>query len=267
MQVPGVSKGINTKGSFNYLYLLVFILIAFLVGLIGYSFFLYNKRIMSGEKRKELSTIADLKADQITQWRKDCIVDASAIYANAMIAHRFIDYFNGKETSLALEEFRTWLTSLHDIAGYSRAVITRPNGEIVVSVPDDHHLMTNHCLNMTTEAARRQEVIFSDFHRDDPSGHIHLNLIIPIKHTVGKHSKTIAVLSLEMDPHTFLYPLIRSWPTQSKTAETLLVERDGNDVLFLNNLRFRENTALSLRYCWWRVLYFPLIPRSPQRRQ
>ena len=164
-----------------------------------------------------------------------------------MIVHRFIDYFNGKETTLALEEFRTWLTSLHDIAGYSRAVITRPNGEIVVSVPDDHHLMTNHCLNMTTEAARRQEVIFSDFHRDDPSGHIHLNLIIPIKHTVGKHSKTIAVLSLEMDPHTFLYPLIRSWPTQSKTAETLLVERDGNDVLFLNDLRFRENTALSLR--------------------
>jgi PAS domain S-box-containing protein len=41
--------------------------------------------------------------------------------------------------------------------------------------------------------------------------------------------------------------LIQSWPTNSRTAETLLARREGNDVLYLNELRHRKNTALSLR--------------------
>jgi hypothetical protein len=44
-----------------------------------------------------------------------------------------------------------------------------------------------------------------------------------------------------------LYPFIKRWPTPSQTAETLIVRRDGNDALFLNELRFRKNTALNLR--------------------
>src|SRR4030067_2218657 len=37
------------------------------------------------------------------------------------------------------------------------------------------------------------------------------------------------------------------WPPPSKTAETLIIRRDGNDALFLNELRFRKKTALNLR--------------------
>ena len=38
------------------------------------------------------------------------------------------------------------------------------------------------------------------------------------------------------------YAFISKWPTPSQTGETLLVRRDGDDVLFLNELRFREDT-------------------------
>jgi len=55
-------------------------------------------------------------------------------------------------------------------------------------------------------------------------------------------------LSYRFDPERYLYPLIRRLPTSSPTAETVLVRRDGDDVLYLNDLRFRENTALNLRY-------------------
>src|SRR5208337_559210 len=43
------------------------------------------------------------------------------------------------------------------------------------------------------------------------------------------------------------YPFMKRWPVPSETAETLLVRRDGNDALFLNELKFRTNTALNLR--------------------
>jgi PAS domain S-box-containing protein len=44
-----------------------------------------------------------------------------------------------------------------------------------------------------------------------------------------------------------LYPLIQSWPIPSDSAETLLVQQDGDDVVFLNDLRFRPDAALSFR--------------------
>ncbi len=55
------------------------------------------------------------------------------------------------------------------------------------------------------------------------------------------------VFLFRINPRDFLYPLIQSWPVPSRSAESLLVRRDGEDVLFLNDLRHRKDTALSLR--------------------
>ncbi|MCX8119177.1 MAG: diguanylate cyclase, partial [Desulfobacterota bacterium] len=58
----------------------------------------------------------------------------------------------------------------------------------------------------------------------------------------------MALLVFEMDPNQFLCPLLQSWPVPSQTAETLLVRREGEEVVFLNDLRHRKNTALNLRF-------------------
>jgi len=52
---------------------------------------------------------------------------------------------------------------------------------------------------------------------------------------------------LRIDPETYLYPFINRWPSPAQTAETLLVRRDGNDALFLNELKFQRLTALKQR--------------------
>ena len=52
---------------------------------------------------------------------------------------------------------------------------------------------------------------------------------------------------LRIDPSVYLYPFIQRWPTPSETAETLLIRREGNEAVFLNELKFQKNTALTLR--------------------
>lgn len=59
-------------------------------------------------------------------------------------------------------------------------------------------------------------------------------------------SAVMGVLVLR-DDLRFLFSLIQSWPVESKTGETLLVTRDGDDVLFLNELRYKKGTALKFR--------------------
>jgi PAS domain S-box-containing protein len=55
------------------------------------------------------------------------------------------------------------------------------------------------------------------------------------------------VLVIRIDPHQVLYPLVQEWPTPSPSAETALVRREGDEILYLNDLRFREGTALKMR--------------------
>jgi PAS domain S-box-containing protein len=59
--------------------------------------------------------------------------------------------------------------------------------------------------------------------------------------------RPLGTLILRIDPTLYLYPFIQTWPVQSRTSETLIIRREGNDVLFLNELRFQKNTALNLR--------------------
>jgi ABC-type transport system involved in multi-copper enzyme maturation permease subunit len=91
----------------------------------------------------------------------------------------------------------------------------------------------------TSEILRSGQVDFLDFHRDVPDRPIHLAVLVPI---LGGQdgSRAIGLLVLRIDPEKYLYPLINRWPTPSQTAETLIIRRDGNDALFLNELRFQK---------------------------
>jgi signal transduction histidine kinase/CheY-like chemotaxis protein/HPt (histidine-containing phosphotransfer) domain-containing protein/PAS domain-containing protein len=73
-----------------------------------------------------------------------------------------------------------------------------------------------------------------------------MGLLVPILNETDGRSPW-GVLAMQIDPEARLYPYIRQWPTLSTTAETLLVRREGDKAVFLNELRFQKNTALKLR--------------------
>ncbi|HEX7534756.1 MAG TPA: ATP-binding protein, partial [Syntrophales bacterium] len=94
-------------------------------------------------------------------------------------------------------------------------------------------------------ALRTKNVIFSDLRWGEIEKAIHLDIFIPL---IGpKSNNAVGVLLLRIDPFEYIFPLIQSWPTQSVTAETLLARREGDDVVYLNELRHKKGTALNLR--------------------
>jgi PAS domain S-box-containing protein len=77
------------------------------------------------------------------------------------------------------------------------------------------------------------------------NGSILIDTIAPITET-GR-TRVLGCLDLRADARSDLFSLIQSWPTPSSSAETLMVRAEGDDVLFLNDLRHRAGAALSLR--------------------
>ncbi len=76
------------------------------------------------------------------------------------------------------------------------------------------------------------------------SGAIAITAAAPVP---GADGMPVALLEMCHDLRDDLLPLLEQWPGTEKTAETLLIQRDGTDVLFLNSLRHRGNAALNLR--------------------
>jgi PAS domain S-box-containing protein len=111
-------------------------------------------------------------------------------------------------------------------------------------------------------ALRSNDAVLTDLHRPDAGGPIHLDLIVPVIPSDPAPAATrpapIAVIVLLLNPESFLFPMIQTWPTPSATAETLLVRREGDEVVYLNELRHRKGTALALR----RPVSDPLLPAA-----
>jgi PAS domain S-box-containing protein len=194
----------------------------------------------------ELSAIADLKTNQINQWRKERLADGELFVKNSAFSKLVKRYLDHQDDTGVREQIGAWLGRMATHAQYRKIFLVDTKGVKRLVLPDGQEAGTilDDMGNVQALAIRR--LSFLDFHRDKPDGPEHLDLVVPI-YAEPDWQELLGYLIIEIDPDVYLFPLIQTWPTPSTSAETLLVRREGQDVLFLNNLRFRENAALSLR--------------------
>jgi PAS domain S-box-containing protein len=133
------------------------------------------------------------------------------------------------------------------VYGYTSVVFADAQGRIQLKVPADSPL-SDASINRHVQAALQSPNIqISDLNRDTTNDPILMWLECPILSDLPAAHAIAGAVILVIDPHTFLYPAIKKWPAPSATAETDLVRRDGDEVVCLNDLRFRPHSALNVR--------------------
>ena len=210
-------------------------------GLAGYLYTTAERRSFNTETRNELVSIADMKVRQVTAWREERLADAEVVQLNPFTARAVLEDLN---TGRGRGEIETWMALLMKSYHYTAVSLWDRDGRRRLGLPagepaDDRER------EFVMQAIRGTEPILGDLQRDEPTGAIHMALATPFLSTSSP--EPFGVLLLKIDPEQFLYPLIQSWPVPSRSAETLLVRREGNDVVYLNELRHRKDTALKLR--------------------
>ncbi len=192
----------------------------------------------------QLQAVWQLKADELVNWRDERLGDAQVLYRNtafSTLVQHFLDESEDKESR---RQLTAWLTKYPEAFGYERVFLLDSGGIERLAVPETGEPLASHVIQDAAQGAG--EITFLDFHRDEPSGHVHLALLVPILDP-QEGSQPLGTLVMRIDPQTYLYPFLQQWPTPSETAETLLVRREGEQVVFLSELRFERATALSLR--------------------
>ena len=144
------------------------------------------------------------------------------------------------------EELRTWLSHFQACEHYNRVVLFDSLGNRWITTSATDEPLSSVTYQKAREVLRSKQLTFADFYPNGFNQKVYLRLFVPILDQQAA-KQPLGVLMLRTDPSVDLYPFIQRWPTPSKTAETLLVRREGNEVVFLNELRFQKHTALFKR--------------------
>jgi PAS domain S-box-containing protein len=216
-------------------------------GITGIIYYNYQKDNLLTEKLQELSSISDLKIRNITQWRFERLADGRFLGDNIMLADQVSDFLSKKRQVPSVGIIRGILKSLTENYDYRQAIITDPKGEIRFAYPGRDSIEADNLAQLLPVITRERKVVLTDFKTGDPENFPHLDLIVPL--IDRKISDTIVqgLLILRIDPAKVLYPLLQSWPTASRSAESLLVRKDGDEIVYLNELRHLKNSVLKLR--------------------
>jgi two-component system, cell cycle sensor histidine kinase and response regulator CckA len=222
----------------------VFSVICIIVCLGGYVYYIFENVSIHRSTEQEMKTIAELKANMISQWFKEKSAEALVISNSPFFVPAMKEWINHRQNTTLTKNIRKRLDLLRNQFGSEDVYIASAKGDLLLSIDND----TTHLDSLTGSIIRAtlhgHELTSSDFYPCPLHKKIHFDIITPVR---DENSHTIAVLVVRDDPRNFLYPMLDAWPTSRRSAETILVRRDGDSVLYLSNLRFQNNHDLSIR--------------------
>ncbi|HMN59084.1 MAG TPA: PAS domain S-box protein [Anaerolinea sp.] len=222
---------------------LFFVIVALLIAG-GIWFYNSEAQNIRNQKNSELRAIAALKIGQITQWREERLGDALFFSSSPAIQTGISLWLSSPEDPAPKSALNDQLGDLIHAYKYQNAILVTADGSMLLAGDPQSTEIFPETQRLIQQALTASGPIMGDFFANPTSGQVWLEFAAAISNPDGLAP---VVLILRVDPNQYLYPLVQTWPTPSQSAETLLVRKDGNDVLYLNTLRHDPTRVLTIR--------------------
>ncbi|HLP98692.1 MAG TPA: bacteriohemerythrin [Sideroxyarcus sp.] len=220
---------------------MVFAAVVFISLFIGNLLFDNLRDGIRREAQRDISAVGTLKANQIRDWLDDRLSDARTVSDNSFFSQEALLWMRAGgrndarrrqlverlEAFLKGHHFRTIV--LYDAAGRQRLSAGQ-------AIPDAEDMGEE--ARQTAASGQFRMVDMHRYRQGSPS--IGLGFMSPLR----EGGNVAGAVYLVEDPERYLFPLVHYWPSGSETAETQLVRRDGDAVVFLDQLRQRSEPPM-----------------------
>ncbi len=208
---------------------------------LGYGYYGTESRQIRRERYQAIAAIGTLKADQLQLWRQTRLDHAAALSRAPSVSRELADYaVNSKaDLSAAQTVIETGIQSY----GYAGTFVLTPTGEGLLAAGTQANFPLPANAPVVAAALAGTSAVMGNFFRSD-DGEVYVDTAAAVRNSLGR---AIGVIVLRTDAAKLLFPMLQTWPTPSPTAETVLARRDGDEVVFLNDMRHRPGTALTIR--------------------
>jgi diguanylate cyclase (GGDEF)-like protein/PAS domain S-box-containing protein len=188
----------------------------------------------------DLQAIAELKAGQIEAWLAERRADGVMLAGNEGFVESVAALRRGDLSQR--DKIRSHFEAIRQASGYDAILLLDPQGQPLLAL-GEHASAATQALLATALASG--EVQRGELWRD-ATGRFHLDYVVPLLRSSATGREAVGGVVLHVDPQRFLFPYLQRWPGVSASGETLLVRREGESAIFLNTLRHRQGTALTL---------------------
>ena len=201
-------------------------------------------KVQSGETEdattRQLYAVAHGKTDQIANWRHERVGDGRVAMTSPVmrvlkrsLASRVM---NADDRADVLD----LMTRMASQGLYSDVTLVDLDGNVALSLKEETtegaEFRKRSRGALAREAAKASDVVLSDLHPDTRIGRPLMALTVPVG--------DLGALILDIDPSVFLYPYLESWPGSSRSAETLLIRLEGNELVYLSKMRTAPQITL-----------------------
>jgi PAS domain S-box-containing protein len=221
---------------------IIFLTLLIIAG--GYTYYVSEQTHIRKEKHQEIMAVSRLKIEQIVQWLKERKSEAEFFSNNPTLMHNTGIILQNKDDKNGISYLTARLEPILRNHFYENIFITDSSGKVFFSLRPLEEKVDSNTLHFIKLSASKKQILNTDFYYCTKHGKIHFDNVAPI---IDETGNTIATLIFRVDPSEFLFPMIQSWPTPSYSAETVIIKDDGENVLFLSQLRHVKNNKLSFR--------------------
>ena len=214
---------------------------------VGIIFYQSQKKNLLINSTKELSAIADLKAKQIIQWRSERIADGSNFRQNTILMQQFSDFLRDRKNKKLKADLIKYLKGLTENYDYRDALFVNSDCQPVLYFPDKDTIIGDYLASHLPDYIKAGNITLTDLHQTEKVSIIHLDLVIPMKGPDTTDTSAFGALVLRIDPKRVFYPILQSWPSATITSEAILFHQEGDEILYLNELRYMPKANLTLK--------------------
>lgn len=234
---------------------------------LGIAAFGEERNTIRTQLSNQLTSIVELKEEQIVNWLDERQSDARLLAVNKLNQEHLTEMQLASIPEERKIEFANFLTdNLIGMqgarTGYNRILISDVNGRILLAT--DPSLVGGSIVEQEIYwgiMASPDGSYVQDIYAEPSTGGIEMGFghimyaVDPV--TLEELPQKIGMVVIAVDIEKTIYPLIGVWPGIGETGEALLVRANGEETLFLSNLRFEQKTALNLRVSTSSEMYRP----------
>ena len=224
----------------------IFLLLTVGIVAIGYIYYRNYENAYRVQVERQLTTITETKVSELVQYREDRGSDVAIFFKNHSFAALARRFFAQPADADAQAQLLDWLGNIPASDDYDQVRLLDTQGVTRLSLPGGLAPATTDTLLVAAEVLRSGQVTFQDFYRHERNHRVYLQVLVPILDE-SDGNRPLGVLVLRIDPTIYLYPFLKRWPTSNQSGETILVRREGNDAVFLNDLKFQTDATLNRR--------------------
>ncbi len=222
-----------------------FLVVAVIIGSAGYFIHRRQADVIRHQVVDDLESITRIKTDQVAQWVRERMSDALTLSDRPLLDREASQVASG-DPFMRSRMLRR-MNSIVRHYGYAEVQLVDGSGRVILRTRQGEPAHSPVIQEQIRSVLNGRQPVLLDIHECPGHPSPHLSVMVPLM-TDDSPRRPLLAYVLIWDCGRNFFPMIQQWPIVSRSAETLLVRKDGDSVLFLNDLRFRRESALKLRY-------------------